>query len=264
MHRPLTIKQLASGLQRVDGRSQCNVGNVARQHDVRRTALRQLRQAALTHWQSKRDGREYFASRAAIDTGRMVLRHGSAEQQITLVHLATNSLQHHWAPLPSPPAAAAAAAHARRDTVQQLTCADCSAIDADTIILTPAHLSTCPHAIGEDYRAELCRNILALLSQHALTADWLQDYRDHTPTLSTLLHRLVTLPPDIAASPPADPERQRHLTYAMCGMLTTSQLTAAARRVGFDDVLHLPQGIRLMQRVCLLCIDQLGRMFKPP
>ena len=251
--------------------------------DVRHTALRQLRQSALTHWRSKNDGRQYFAGRAATDTGRMVLRQGSGQQQITFVHLVTNSLHFHWAaPAPLPlslplppiqPAAAAAsvasivrtAAASLMCTLQQLTCVACSAVDLmSPSILTPAHLTTCPHALGQEYRSQLCGDLLSLLHRLAPNAECLRPYRLFTPELADVLLQLLPYPPSVAASPASAADRHRHLTHAMCGLLTHAQVSAAAKRLGFTDPLELSSGIRVMQQMCLLCIDQLARLFKPP
>ena len=238
--------------------------------DVRRTALCTLRVDAHTHWRSKKDGCEYFAGRAATDTGRMVLRLGSGKQQITFVHLVTNSLHFRWAqpaPFLQPPPAAAAAAVVK-DTLHKLTCRRCSALDPlqPPCILTPAHLSSCSHAHGVRYRTQLCRDLLALLHHGAPNAECLRPYRHHTPALSTLLLQLLPLAPSHAASPAAAADDQtRHLTFAMCGLLTRAQLTAAAKLLGFTDpLIDLPKGIRLMQQMCLLCFDHLAREFKPP
>ena len=227
--------------------------------DVRQTALRQIKQAALAHWQRMADEQQYFSSRAALDTGRMVMRHGSAKQQNAFVHLITNSLHFYW----SPPTRAAVAS----TSVQRRTCDDCSAVGVSAI-LTPTHLLTCPHATLDGFRQQLLEDLLHLLSQYALTADWLRALHASPlpPSLSALLLALVPYPPSIAALPPADPERQRHLTYAMCGIFTTSQLHATARTLGFSDPVNLPSGIRLVQQLGLLCIDSVSRvcLFDPP
>jgi hypothetical protein len=217
--------------------------------DVRRTSLSQLKQAALTHWQAKRDGRELFASRAVLDLGRIVLKQGSAQQQATFVHIATNSIHFLWA----------SDAAAGRESVQRLQCEDCSAADERTVELTLSHLTDCPSAVGVDYREQLQRDILQLLQTHGQTATWLREHNGSR--LSSMLLDLFPMSATVAASPPLDPGRRHHLTSAMCGVLSSSQLTAAARTVGFTDPLDLPIGVRVMQQLCLLCIGHIGRVF---
>ena len=70
----------ASGLQIID--------------DVRRSALAAIKSRALAHWQS-RLGQGVFAGLGTIELGRVVCTHGSASQQATFVHVATNSIHYH-------------------------------------------------------------------------------------------------------------------------------------------------------------------------
>jgi hypothetical protein len=79
--------------------------------------------------------------------------------------------------------------------------------------------------------------------------------------LPELLLQLLPCPRSNPAAPPDASELQRHLTYAMCGMLSSAQLKAAARSLGFTDALNLPHGIALMQQMSLLCIRHIGQVF---
>ena len=253
--RPLPLRECERHLSILDQRTGMQVID-----DVRRTALRQIKRAALTHWQRKRDGREYFAGQAALDTGRMVLRQGTAALQATFVHLVTNSLHFHW-PLPSPAAAAAAAVG-----VQEQECAPCTAVAHAVAHFTPAHILTCSHVTSVDFRKQLRRSILALLSQQPLTAEWMRQFGEPTPSLQTVLLALVPYPASLTALPAADraEQQQRHLTHSMCGILTTSQLHAAAKRIGFTAEDEVASGVRLMQQLCMRCIKHIGRVFEPP
>ena len=82
----------------------------------------------MRHWQSKRDGREYFAGGAVLDLGRAIVQRGLARQQRTLIHVATNSIHFYFAPADGPGSAS---------SLQQLQCDDCSAV------LTLEHLALC-------------------------------------------------------------------------------------------------------------------------
>ena len=64
--------------------------------DIRRAALARLKSTSLAKWTSRKDGRGDLAGPAMVDLGQAVLRHGSAAQQATLVHVATNSIEYFW------------------------------------------------------------------------------------------------------------------------------------------------------------------------
>ena len=215
--------------------------------DVRQTAMRQLKRTEMQRWQAKKNGSEYFASKAALDTGRVVLRHGSAEQQSTFVHLATNSIHRLWAPSLRVPG---------KESVQQLLCVHCSEITPRTV-LTPEHLGICPAPLGIDYRMQLHRDILQLLRLHPETAEWLRvNASVPHPSLSSSL--LSLFPHSVGAA-----STERHLTYAMCGVLTSSQLTVAARIIGFDLTIPFDRakGISVIQQLSLICISHPSRFF---
>ena len=228
--------------------------------DVRQTAMRQLKRSSLDYWQRKIDGSEYFASQAALDTGRMVLRYGSAQHQSSFVHIVTNSIHRPWAP--------SMRAGTDRDTVQQLLCAECSVARPSTI-LTPEHVSECPSQLGVDYRDQLHDSIIQLLQRHRETAEWLRVNAVRMPhrQLSDTLLSLFPFPPSPTSAPVpmaiAIEHHRRHLTYAMCGILTSSQLTHAARAIGFDiaSPFDRAKGLSVIRRLCLLCIDHLARLY---
>ena len=215
--------------------------------DVRQTAMRQLKRTGLQRWQAKKDEPEYFASKAVLDTGRVVLRHGSADQQSTFVHLATNSMHRLWAPSLRAP---------DRESVQKLLCVDCSEVTPCTV-LTPEHLSDCPARLGIDYRVRLQLDILQLLRLHPDTAEWLRVNASipHPPLSASLLS---LFPHSVGAV-----SAERHLIYAMCGVVTSSQLSVAARMVGFDVTLPFDRakGISVIQQLSFICISHLGRFF---
>ena len=231
----LSITDTRSGLLMID--------------DARRTALTQLQASALTKWQNKRDGREYFAGSAVCELGRTVLRCGSPDQQLIIVHVATNSIQHHWQP-----GDGAAVA----DRVVELQCSDCdTAIDL-------AHLAECPGPVATDFRGELQRAITDSLARTPQAAAWSRSHR--RLQLPSLLLSLFPYPAAVASTAPLSIERRRHVCFAMCGVLTSSQLTSAARAVGFakDEV---EDGRRCMHELQLLCLSHIQRLYadlKPP
>ena len=133
---------------------------------------------------------------------------------------------------------------------------DCSEASPCTV-LTPEHLSDCPAPLGVDYRMRLQLDILQLLRLHPETAEWLRLNASipHPPLSASLLS---LFPHTVGAA-----SIERHLTYAMCGVLTSSQLSVAARLVGFDLTLPFDRarGISVIQQLSLICISHLGRFF---
>ena len=214
--------------------------------DVRRTALSQLKQAALLSWQDRRNGRELFAGAAVLDLGRAVVSRGSAEQQHTLVHVATNSIHFHRAPISDEPGCAT--------VLLPLQCDDC---DAE---LTLEHLAVCRSQLGVDYREQLRRDILSLFGEEVQTIDWCARHRDIGQLVPMLLE-LFPLPAAVAASAPDSAARNKHLTYAMCGVFTEAQATAAAKAAGFKPHPDAKVGKRVLRRLRLLCLDGLRELF---
>jgi len=208
--------------------------------DVRRTAMVQLKQASMRHWQSKRDGREYFAGDAVLDLGRAIVQRGSAQQQHTLVHVATNSIHYHFAAAPGP--------------VQQLQCDDCR------VTLTLEHLAVCQSQLGLDYREQLHLDILSLFAEEYQTAEWCARHRA-IASLIPLLLDLFPLPAAVAASAPNSAERRKHYTSAMCGVFTQAQATAAVKVAGFKTPKDIKEGQRILHRLRCLCLDGLERLF---
>jgi hypothetical protein len=65
----------------------------------------------------------------------------------------------------------------------------------------------------------------------------------------------------VASSPPLHPDRLRHLTFVMCGVLTTSQASAAARELGFTDPLDQADGQRAVRRIQLCCLNHIRQFY---
>ena len=182
-----------------------------------------------------------------LELGRVVLQHGSAAQQATLVHVATNSIHFHWqAPdgdSVAPP------------VLQQLRCsAPCAEV------LTLAHLSACLHATGVSYRQQLRSDIVRLLSAA------LRRLRGVCCTVS--LHCLrcsspfpMPAPAAGAAAASLAEQQHRHLAGLMCGAFTASQANAAARAVGFIGPAAAADGRSMLQRLRLLCLDSIASLY---
>ena len=64
--------------------------------DIRRSARNQLKQQATVSWLNYPPPQGLLAGRGTADAGRIVLEHGSVEQQATFVLVASNSIDHHW------------------------------------------------------------------------------------------------------------------------------------------------------------------------
>ena len=145
-HRLVAWTELGNGRQVID--------------DVRRAAVAQLQAQQLLHWQQQpaavtMDG--YFASAALLDTGRVVLAHGSHIQQATFLHIATNSIQCCWQ----------LAADGASRKVLPLQCNSCR------VALTLAHLAACPSAQSAAFRAEQRQRLLSALSSDPQARGWL-------------------------------------------------------------------------------------------
>ena len=222
------VDEQGSGLQLID--------------DIRRSAVSVMRAKALRHWKDKPpDGQGYFADDAAIALGRVVLSAGTAEQQRAFVHIATNSIHFHLAPV-----------NGDRDTlaVTRLHCESCDAT------LTVEHLATCPAAASAAFRARLQRHIIRWFRHHAPCAAWCDE---HQPLrLTAVLLSLFPLPAAVVDSPPGSVERQRHLTFVMCGMVTLRQASTAFRGVGLIDAVDR---VRALQQLRLLCVQHLHQHY---
>jgi len=203
--------------------------------DIRRAALARLKSTSLAKWMSRTDGRGDLAGPAMIDLGQAVLRHGSAAQQTTLVHVATNSIDYFWP-----------AGSVRNDQLQRLTCVQCNKV------LTPSHLAECPESSCLQFRHRLAGDIRNLLATEACTRDWLK--ANSRCTLSELLLSLFP----IAATATAQ-EQLRHLTCLLVGAFTGRQASSAAKRLGFPSA---EAGRPCLLQVRLQCLESIHRVYR--
>lgn len=156
-------------------------------------------------------------------------------------------------------APAPAASSAGRITNQCDTCAapidDLSDSEDDrNHYLTPSHLTSCTDTIGVRFRERLRLQIINTLHPHPAAQPWLRQHQH--ASLSSIL--LSLCPTSAAASAANQP---RHLTYVMCGVLTTTQVNAAVRTLGFTDPLDVTQGQRAVRALQLLCLDHVRQVY---
>jgi hypothetical protein len=166
--------------------------------------------------------------------GRDALRHGSAQHQTTLVHVATNSIEFLWLEDPG-----------GRSFLHRLRCGPCDCH------LSMSHLADCPAPDGVAFRSKLRRSILRLLSSADCTSGWLRV--NSRLELGALLLSLFP----IAASAPVE-EQRRHLTRLICGAFTNRQATAAAKSLGFDSA---EAGRATLRQLRLLCLEHIETEF---
>ena len=173
--------------------------------DVRWAALARLQSLAMTHWTAKIGGQGELAGEAMTHLGRDALRHGSAQHQTTLVHVATNSIEFLWLE--------DAGGHS---SLHRLRCDPCDRH------LSLSHLADCQAPDGVAFRSKLRRSILRLLSSTGCTSSWLRV--NSRLELGALLVSLF----HIAASALVE-EQRRHLTRLICGAFTNRRASAAAK-----------------------------------
>jgi len=219
--------------------------------DVRRAALARCKSLALTHWHSRAvvdvdDGQGVLAGAGMMHLGRVVMRHGSAEQQCALVLVATNSTHFYWLPAARP-----AAAGQPRASVQRLACSHC------LVPLTLTHLATCSASSAcVQFQRSLKASVLQLVAPpdaaSLITQAWRRSHA-HLELLA-MLRQLFSMPP-----PPLPcGSDQLNAAAAICGAFTFSQSNAAAKSLGCVDLLA---GRSLMQLLRLLCLDHVARFY---
>ena len=202
--------------------------------DLRRAALVAAKQRALAHWGKLPELQRYFAHSATLHAGALVLKFGSAEQQRTLVHVATNCLHQYWATLPD-----------GTTKVFPLHCAHCNRPR------TLAHLLDCAEPKVDTERDRHRRAVLALLDC-ADTARWFdRGGRRHLP-LKELLLQLFPIPLS------GDPPPETHRTSILCGFHTRADQSSAVRMLGFTDK---DQGHQAFLQLRLLALSWLHHLY---
>ena len=217
--------------------------------DVRRTALAQLRDAALADV-AQQPCREALLTPGMLELGCVVMRSavvgdgGSTPlQQATFVHVSTNTVHFHW--------------HRDADAriparIVQLQCDECASP------LTLTHLAACQQPGGVQYRRRLHRRLVRVLSRTASAAAWLS--ASNSVGLDALLARLVPAPPDLASRDRAraESDAQSRRARLMLGAFTATESRAAARTIGIEVA---AEGALVMRRARLTCLDAVERHY---
>ena len=207
--------------------------------DVRRTALLQLRADDLAKWTAKVDHQGRFAGAGMIELGRIALRFGTPAQQVTLLHVATNSIDFFWRRDPLP---------ARTSSLAQVQCAPCA------VTMSLEHLADCPAPAATLLRRCLRDDIVRCLSIFPAADGWLR--RHSHVDLAPLLLRLFPAAVGVSAA-----DRQVHIARCMLGAFTKSESSAAAKQLGLQPT---PQdALCAMRDVRLLCLESIEQFYTP-
>ena len=201
--------------------------------DIRRAAMKQLKCAELEHWRSLAGNipQGTLAGDSMVELGRAVLQGGTAKQQCTFVHVATNSIHCYWA---------ADAA------LTQLHCKSCNKPRS------LGHIIDCDNSSsGFTFRWELAIAIRHCFGAEACTRDWLDKTRGLG--LRVLLASLFPL-----SGTASDEEQHRHFTCLLVGAFTRRQANAAAKSAGFASG---EDGRACLLRLRLLCLEHVATQF---
>ena len=208
-------------------------------NDCRRSVMSVMRAAEMKRWtETHAAGQGRLASSGMVDSCRDVMRHGSLVQQSTLVHVATNSIHHHWH----------SAVGAARSTARlvQLRCHIRCATD-----LTIAHLAVCQRHSA--YRNKLRDAIVNLLDRHESTHDWLRVNNKLN------LHPFMTaMMPSVHPIPVGSDVTQLRHAQLMIGAFTKHDVEAAITRIGLDK----DKGAKsIMIKMRLECLDHIREIY---
>jgi hypothetical protein len=207
--------------------------------DIRRTARNQIRSQAFSKWQAKLEKDDLvgqFAHAGIVDMGRVVLKHGSFEEQQTFVHVATNSIHYYCPPI---------GAAGRRSPVQQHHCVPCDHR------MTVYHLMICPQPPAVALRRSLQHDILTGFDGLDECYDWLQAMS--RVELSQLVSALFPLPDAVT-----DDVRLDHDVRCMIGAFTRSECLRAIKLLGIEDP---KQGTRAFQNFRCVCLEHIAKFY---
>ena len=210
--------------------------------DLRRTARSTTRSRAFVIWQTKYpgDSQGRYACQGVLDLGQIVLRRGTNQQQVTLVHCATNSIHYFWQRFVD---------RAKKAELRQLQCTPCNTN------LTIAHLAHCPDVPCVQYRLKLHTAILGLFSQYGECSAWQRSSHPNRITFDQLLLRLFPL----AASAESVADVADHTARGIIGAVTRAECSAAIGETGITD---LVKGRATLTEYRLLCLDHVEEFFR--
>ena len=209
-------------------------------NDVRRTSSALTHTRGLAVWHQHGDT-GIFASEGTIELGRVVMNSGSATQQATFVHIATNSIHYYWPRLGPDP---------HDSVLTQVPCtAECTA--SDTNYLTLEHLAHCRSRISrrchQQLRDELIQHLTCFDACHAWLAAHSRD------SLFPLLSNLFPLPGSVTVE-----EFLVHPARCLIGAYTRSECTKAGKTLGFNE---LSEGRSALDQLRLLCVTHIGQFY---
>jgi hypothetical protein len=204
--------------------------------DLRRTGKLLLKSRARAKWTAKSDLQGRFAGEGIMDLGRVILRLGSPTEQVTLVHVATNSI--HYQLITHDDGSKA---------LEQLQCALC------TVSLTLDHLASCPDAPCVDFRHQLHTDIIDLFIGFDECDGWCRV--NGRLDLSRLL--LSLFPPSASASVEEDLVSD-HTARCLIGAFTQAECMAAIRSLRIKD---LKDGRSAFHQLRLLCLDHIEKLY---
>ena len=178
------------------------------------------------------------------DMGRVIMKHGSHQEQQTFVHVATNTIQYYRVVDPNDDSQTIL-------TQQLLQCPSCN----ETLNLT--HLMSCPDPLSLDLHQEIITSVLDGFDHLSECSHWLQHARDDHVHLHDLMVWLFPL-----AASSSDVEKHDHTIRCMIGAFTTSQSTNAIKRLGIRNKEWGQSAFITIRRVCLEHIGEFYNKLK--
>ena len=170
-----------------------------------------------------------------VELGSAIMKFGSAAQQSSFLHLATNSIQHFW----------------REDDAGDTSFDDVHC-DTCTQAMSLLHLSDCPSAEAVAFRHTLFRRVLQSLQESYGDRNWLHASR--RLDLPSLMLKLFPPPASVA-----DAEAIRlHTACCMMGAFSSAEANAAAKTLHFPLSRGRPTPMELFR---CLCVDQFSLFY---
>ena len=212
--------------------------------DVRRASNSEQRQSAFEKWVRKPDFQGKLASEGMLDLGQVVMSTGNSFQQVTLVHVCTNSIEYHWVE--------SVAVTPVTSTLHQVCCVPCDSV------MSLEHLSTCPQPLATQFRQSLHHDLLTLISHYSGTRNWIR--RVESLTLTAMLDDLFPFPSLLLPAA----AKSAHQCLSMLGAFSVTQSKSAIRKIAFTDT---SDGTSALQRFRLICLSHVGEAYakwKPP
>jgi ribonuclease HI len=215
--------------------------------DIRRTALKEVYDSAMTHWQTIKDqGR--FAHAGTIDLARIILRFGPPSLQIELIQIATNSIHQQWQDDPLAPSG---------QSVQSIKCMSC---DKDMSI---DHLGVCDQPTATHFRDQLTQDIINILMTVASSKGQTLLTQCSLKGLEYLLLQLCpstsSFPPPTSGIDDVTHHRRRHFIRCMIGAFTEAESNTITRNL--DIKLPNETTRTAMRHIRMACLEGVGQFY---